>query len=32
LLSGHVDTIEALVRRASADPAREPAVIRARLA
>lgn len=32
LLSGHVDTIEMLVRRAGADPAREPAVIRARLA
>ena len=32
LLSGHVDTIEALVRRAAGDPAREPAVIRARLA
>jgi uncharacterized protein (TIGR00255 family) len=31
LLAGHIDTIEALVRRAEADPAREPAVIRARL-
>ena len=32
LLAGHVDSIEALVRRAEADPAREPAVICARLA
>lgn len=32
LLSGHVETIEALTLRAEADPAREPAVIRERLA
>lgn len=32
LLAGHVDAIEALVRRAEADSAREPTVIRARLA
>lgn len=32
VLAGHVDAIEALVRRAEADPAREPSVIRARLA
>lgn len=32
LLSGHLDTIEALTARAEADPSREPAAIRARLA
>jgi uncharacterized protein (TIGR00255 family) len=32
LLSGHVAAIEALARRAEADPSREPAAIRARLA
>ncbi|MEW9834551.1 YicC/YloC family endoribonuclease [Mesorhizobium marinum] len=32
LLLGHVDTIEALTLRAEADPSREPAVIRQRLA
>ncbi|MEW9806988.1 YicC/YloC family endoribonuclease [Mesorhizobium sp. ZMM04-5] len=32
LLLGHVDTIEALTQRAEADPSREPAVIRQRLA
>ncbi|MEP9371126.1 YicC/YloC family endoribonuclease [Mesorhizobium sp. KR1-2] len=32
LLGGHIDTIEALTLRAEADPSREPAVIRARLA
>ena len=32
LLSGHVAAIEALTLRAEADPAREPAAIRARLA
>lgn len=32
LLLGHVDTIEMLTLRAAADPSREPAAIRARLA
>lgn len=32
LLSGHLDATEALVRRAEADPSREPGVIRERLA
>jgi uncharacterized protein (TIGR00255 family) len=32
VLSGHIDAIEALIRRAEADPSREPAVIRERLA
>ncbi|MEQ1953200.1 YicC/YloC family endoribonuclease [Mesorhizobium sp. CN2-181] len=32
LLLGHIDAIEALVARAEADPSREPASIRARLA
>lgn len=32
LLLGHIDEIEALTSRAEADPAREPATIRARLA
>lgn len=32
LLSGHLDTIEALTLRAEADPSREPAAIRARIA
>ena len=32
LLSGHVDAIEALTLRAEADPSREPAVIREKLA
>lgn len=32
LLAGHVDTIEALTLRAEADPSREPAAIRARIA
>lgn len=32
LLSGHVDEIEALTRRAESDPSREPAAIRERLA
>jgi uncharacterized protein (TIGR00255 family) len=31
LLSGHIDTIEALTLRAEADPSREPAAIRARI-
>ncbi|MDQ6435092.1 YicC/YloC family endoribonuclease [Mesorhizobium sp. LHD-90] len=32
VLRGHIDTIEGLVARAEADPSREPASIRARLA
>lgn len=32
LLGGHIDAIEALTLRAEADPSREPAAIRARLA
>lgn len=32
LLSGHIDTIEALTLRAEADPSREPAAIRERIA
>jgi len=32
LLAGHIDTIEGLTLRAEADPSREPAAIRARLA
>jgi uncharacterized protein (TIGR00255 family) len=32
LLSGHLDAIEALTLRAEADPSREPATIRARIA
>ncbi|NGN40742.1 YicC family protein [Mesorhizobium sp. CGMCC 1.15528] len=32
LLRGHIDTIEALTLKAEADPSREPAVIRARIA
>ncbi|PSJ61236.1 YicC/YloC family endoribonuclease [Pseudaminobacter soli (ex Li et al. 2025)] len=32
LLGGHIDTIESLTLKAEADPSREPAVIRARLA
>lgn len=32
LLSGHIDAIEALTRKAEADPSREPAVIRERIA
>ncbi|MEI5677447.1 MULTISPECIES: YicC/YloC family endoribonuclease [unclassified Mesorhizobium] len=32
LLRGHIDTIEALTQKAEADPSREPAVIRARIA
>jgi uncharacterized protein (TIGR00255 family) len=32
VLLGHIDTIEALVAKAEADPSREPASIRARLA
>lgn len=32
LLSGHLDAIDTLVRRAEADPSREPGVIRERLA
>ncbi|MBA3449433.1 MAG: YicC family protein [Pseudaminobacter sp.] len=32
LLAGHIDAIEILTLRAEADPSREPAVIRARLA
>lgn len=32
LLLGHLDTVEALTLRAEADPSREPAAIRARLA
>lgn len=32
LLSGHLDTIEALTLRAEADPSRDPAVIRERIA
>ena len=32
LLSGHIDVIEALTLRAEADPSREPAAIRARIA
>lgn len=32
VLAGHLDAIEALARRAEADPSREPAVIRQRLA
>lgn len=32
ILEGHLATIEALVQRAEADPSREPAAIRARLA
>ncbi|SFT74446.1 YicC/YloC family endoribonuclease [Mesorhizobium sp. YR577] len=32
LLLGHIDTIEALTLKAEADPSREPAVIRARIA
>ncbi|MEO9340522.1 YicC/YloC family endoribonuclease [Mesorhizobium sp. SB112] len=31
LLSGHIDTVEALTLRAEADPSREPGVIRARI-
>ncbi|MER9404993.1 YicC family protein [Mesorhizobium caraganae] len=32
LLSGHIDAIEALTRKAEADPSREPAAIRERIA
>ncbi|MDH6229956.1 uncharacterized protein (TIGR00255 family) [Mesorhizobium soli] len=32
LLGGHIDTIEALTLKAEADPSREPAAIRARIA